>query len=357
MILFRADGNELIGSGHIMRCLAIAESAIAIGEKCIFVLSDDNFKEKIAQSGHETIILNSDYKNLESEIVEFTNILKARSPQIVIVDSYFVTNNYLTHLHSASKDINSKLLYIDDICSFAYPCDILLNYNIYAEDLKGSYKNLYSKANVPTPNMLLGIKYVPLRKEFRNLPTRRIPRKKENADSILISTGGSDPTHMSLSLIEAIKAIPKSYNYKFHFLIGPKNSDIKTIQEACLSMPNIILHINAQNISAIMCSCDVAISAAGSTLYELCATQTPTIAYAIAENQILSLMKFNQLGISKTFTMQKNTNNANSLIQEAINLCQNFTIRVQMIQKSNNYIFPKESVNIFIKINNLTKPV
>ncbi|MCR5607829.1 MAG: hypothetical protein K6G26_02035, partial [Lachnospiraceae bacterium] len=67
MIVFRADGNTLIGLGHIMRCLSIADSFTNIGKTCTFVTSDNELNNIIVNRGYENIILNSKYNNLDTE--------------------------------------------------------------------------------------------------------------------------------------------------------------------------------------------------------------------------------------------------------------------------------------------------
>lgn len=272
MVIFRADGNAGVGSGHVMRCLSIANAARQAGEDCIFVTASDDFEAVITAQGHRNYILNTDYRDLESE--DFLPALSPYAPSVLFVDSYFVSAGYLGRLKQQCKESGTRLVYIDDVLAFPYPCDILLNYNIYGKD--ADYKELYSDRQIP--QLLLGTMYAPLRTEFQNPAVRVV---KERAGSIFVSTGGADPEHMAVELVRAARR----RDYTFHVVVGSLNSDKERIRQLSDGYDNIVLHENVTSMSSLMQACDVAISAAGSTLYELCATQTPTVTYVLADNQ------------------------------------------------------------------------
>lgn len=286
MVIFRADGNAGLGSGHVMRCLSIANAARQAGQDCIFVTASDDFEAMITAQGHRNYILNTDYRDLESE--NFLPALSPYAPSALFVDSYFVSAGYLDRLGRQCKESGTRLVYIDDVLAFPYPCDILLNYNIYGKE--ADYKGLYSGRR--TPRFLLGTMYAPLRTEFGNPSVRVV---KERADSIFVSTGGADPEHMAVELVRAARR----QNYTFHVVIGSLNRDKERIRQLSDGYDNIVLHENVTSMSSLMQACDVAISAAGSTLYELCATQTPTITYVLADNQKPGAEGFASLGIMK----------------------------------------------------------
>lgn len=284
MIVFRADGNPALGAGHIMRCLAIADAAKADGETCLFVTASNDLETAIKKHGHECLILNTYYSDMESE-----NIVKALGvyrPSAIFVDSYYVTENYLGNLHNYCKERQCALVYIDDVYSFPYPCDILLNYNIYAD--ADRYLKIYEGKKCP--KLLIGTSYAPLRNEFRRLGERNINSQAQN---IFVSTGGADIGHLSVALINAAK----SEAYNFHFVVGSMNPDKSLIYNLSDGFDNIIIHENVARMSELMLLCDTAISAAGSTLYELCAAGTPSVTYILADNQIPGAEGFSSHGV------------------------------------------------------------
>lgn len=192
------------------------------------------------------------------------------------------------------------LVYIDDVLAFPYPVDCLINYNIYGPDRKKEYEEMYLEAmgtlSGSCPHFLLGPDFAPLRAEFGNLPDRTVSHQAKN---IFISTGGGDCEHFSMRMAEDI--IKKGLFARFHFqlIIGAMNQDFPVIREMTDNLPNITLYHNVTNMKEIMSSCDVAVSAAGSTLYELCATQTPVITYILADNQIPGAEGFERHGVLK----------------------------------------------------------
>ena len=196
-IFIRADANTDLGMGHVMRCLSIADAIRNAGLKVIFIIADEDIAYSIIKDrGYNVIALHTDYRKTESELAYWPFDMIS-SDDCVIVDSYFVTLNYLNVLR---KKI--RLVYIDDMAAFPYPCDVLINYNNYAS--LQTYKNLYNSQSLP--ELLLGVSYAPLRKMFRNVPRKIQPEKVEN---ILISTGGADFLHLALKFIKS--DLPKNF--------------------------------------------------------------------------------------------------------------------------------------------------
>lgn len=318
MIIFRADGNPQIGAGHIMRCLSIANKAKDIGENCLFIISSDHFQNVIKDNGHKIVNLKSDYSRMEPG--EILPALDAYEPSAVFVDSYFVTEKYLSDLHAKCRKNKSALVYVDDRCTSPYSCDFLLNYNVFAR--RDDYEKLYS--GDVKPIFLLGSSYAPLRKEFHDNDSRIVLLKAEN---IFVSTGGADSEHLTVDIVEKATEATK---FAFHFVVGMMNPDRIKIMEMADECKNIIVHENVKRMDTLMQSCDVAISAAGSTLYELCATQTPTITYVLADNQIPAAEEFDVRGIMKNcgdIRVLGNKELASKLVEDAVSLADNYEER------------------------------
>lgn len=271
MIMFRADGNSSIGSGHIMRCLSIADALKKKSKNSIFIVSDKSMKNTITSRGYECIVLGTDYKNMESEFDSLPLLIKDYSCETVVVDSYYVTKNYLKSLRELTKTV-----YIDDVFSFAYPCDILINYNIYAD--KALYEDLYAKEGMTAPQMLLGPSYAPLREIYSDIRPKEI---HEDVNEVLVLTGGSDPLHIAVSLLKEIPDTPH-----FTFVVGLLSADYAEITELASKKKNVTIQGPVENLKGLMEKADVAISAAGSTQYELCAMGVPCVNYAFADNQL-----------------------------------------------------------------------
>ena len=290
MFLFRADGNEKVGTGHIMRCLSIADSLKRKGEESVFVSADDKMKTLIEKRGYECIVLHTSFDNMEAELPALKELAAFKSASVVIIDSYYVTDSYFSLIGEGKKTV-----YIDDRTSDAFETDVLINYNVFADPEK--YKNIYKNENIKEPEFILGPEYAPLRKEFGIKKERGI---KENADNILIMTGGADPTHVAPKLAQKIidDTDPKALSdIRFHFVIGSMSTDYEKMAElGDRSYGKIELHRNVTDMKSLMEGCDMAVSAAGSTLYELCACAVPTVTYVLADNQIPAEKAFLERG-------------------------------------------------------------
>ena len=296
MILFRADANQNIGLGHIMRCLSIADAMSAISNSTIlprgkqdikFVLADDQTSDLIKDRGYEPIILHTDYRVMDSEIEKWTELEDSIDADLLIVDSYFVTEHYLSWL----REEVGRVCYLDDVLSFPYPTDILINYNAYANE--SDYQELYERCE-QKPEFILGVKYAPLRSSFIGVERRE---QREEVKDVLLSTGGSDELHIALSFVKYLcDQQPDGRTY--HILLGAMNQDKPVIREMAEKMDNIILHENVADMKSLICSMDLIISAAGSTLYEICACGVPLITFSTADNQVPGAEAFENLGLA-----------------------------------------------------------
>lgn len=333
MLVFRSDGNQNIGSGHIMRCISIADAAVRRGQECLFLTAGDEFGSTIASHGHKNIVLNTEYNHMEQGLSRLFSILTEvehrDSLEAVVVDSYQVTWQYLNQLREFCREKGARLVYLDDVLSFAYPCDLLVNYNIYGPDC--DYASLYRGTKLPV--MLLGTRYAPLRAEFQNLPARVV---REDGKVILVSTGGADFEHLTIHILrEIFSRIEALRGYEFHFIVGAMNEDVGEIQSLAKqhvkeSGAHVVLHSNVANMQELMGEADVAISAAGSTLYELCATNTPTITYILADNQIPGAEGFSRHGVLKNIgdvRVLGARKLSELLIDSAVGLCKDYRSR------------------------------
>ncbi len=306
MIFFRSDANAQIGSGHVMRCLSIADAIKRKKEECLFVLADKTFQPLIESRGYDVYILNSDYRDTDGEFEDLKNAVKSYCPEMVIVDSYFVTANYLQKL----KEL-ACLGYIDDLASFAYPVDVLVNYNIYGPDI--DYRKLYFDENIACPRLLLGASYAPLREMFRNISRRK---QNETVKDIFISTGGADPAHLSLKIADYVT---QESSYNWHFLVGTMNPDYEKINMIAGKNKNVHIHYNVKDMKSLICSCDLVISAAGSTMYEVAACGVPMVTYVLADNQIPGAETFAKLGLAVSCGDLRNKDNAVRILMGSVN--------------------------------------
>lgn len=280
MILIRADANEHIGTGHVMRCLSIACSFAKIGEQVLFVTADHRGDSLILQNGFSSICLNSEWTDLDGELDALRMLIEKEHPSLLLVDSYYVTERYLESLSKFVRNV-----YLDDLNLAKWNVDALINYNIFSSVFD------YTAYEGTRTKVLLSPKYAPLRDEFRGCPKHQI----KGVTDILVSAGGADPERITEKIIKDV--CPEFQNISFHFIVGALNPRLETIKKLAEDRENAVIHINEKHMADLMKYCDIAVSAAGTTLYELCATGIPTIIYTLADNQIVATEQFYTQGI------------------------------------------------------------
>jgi UDP-2,4-diacetamido-2,4,6-trideoxy-beta-L-altropyranose hydrolase len=290
----RAEGGSKIGMGHIMRTLVLAKE-LSLKNEVFYICKDSMANKsgifKIKKSGFKVII----FKENILEILSNINI------DILITDSYDVSEKYFLE----TKNIVKYTVYIDDINSFDYPVDLIINQNINAEDFH--YNQKYK---------LLGLKYLMIREEFRNLPEKHINKYVKD---IMITMGGSDTVNFTKTLLEWIKDL----DFKFHIVIGPSFQDVNYFKSMHFS--NMKFYFDA-NMVDIMKKCDIAISASGSSMYELLASGVPSLSVIMADNQISISKKLDDMNISESLSWY-NKLNIDTFIDRLNNLCNNYNLR------------------------------
>lgn len=272
-ILLRTDGGPQIATGHIMRCLSIAEALRRAGAEAEFAVADETGAEILASFQPEekpfpVHILRSDYRNPETELAALTALLAGRC-DCLLIDSYFVTAGYLAALRPLVRTA-----YIDDLTAFDYPVDLVINYDFAPP------KDAYQTAS----EVLTGSAYTPLRSQFRGL----CPCIREQADRLLLSTGGTDDYGVAGNLLQELLSRPECTGWQFHVLTGPMHRHRAELEALAASHPAVRLHEGVRHMAVLMAGCDLAVSAAGTTLYELCAAGLPAVSFTMADNQLVT---------------------------------------------------------------------
>lgn len=289
-IVIRADGGTSIGMGHVMRCLSLARAFKKNGHEVYFFSKLSGGIDVIESQGFSVIRLEDSV--LENEVYAVTSLLKEYKIDILIVDSYNVSENYFISLRQQVD----KLVYIDDENKMDIPVDVVINGNLTAEYLE--YRK-YDDAQI----LLLGPEYNLIRDEFKDMSARII---KGNVASVMITTGGSDSFNLTKKLLDVILKDDRFSKLEFNILVGNGFTNVNELIELSKihtrirlfsnQMVNRYTEISYSSIVNLMLTSDVAISAGGSTLYELAACGTPTLAFILAENQSILVEKMAELG-------------------------------------------------------------
>ncbi len=262
----------------MMRCLSVARAFENKGENLLFVTADHKGDSLINQQGFQTVCLDSEWSDPKNEKID--SVIEKYHPDLILVDSYFVTEQYMENL---SKKVCTA--YFDDLNAHCWKVNYIINYNIFASVFD------YSSYVGTSTKLLLNPQYAPMRDEFKNCSAHKI----KDVTDILFSAGGSDPERVTEKVLSAI--CPKMPGVRFHLIVGALNPRLGEIKMLSDNLENVALHINERHMSDLMNTCDVAVAAAGMTLYELCATGLPTLTYTLADNQLVAAEQFNKQGI------------------------------------------------------------
>lgn len=272
MIWIRADANSKIGTGHVMRCLSVATALKECGEEVLFLTADDSAVTLLKDKQQDYVVLHTDFDKMEEEYAILETLAKQCEPDLCLIDSYYVTSEYLAHMGELCR-----IAYMDDVFTFPYAVDILINYNIYGDLLP--YHENPGKADM---RFLLGTTYAPLRKEFCEGKRKNI---QDSVESILITTGGSDSYNLAGQILKEVLADGETAAFCYHVVSGSFNMHLAALQKLAKEHSNIEIHQNVTNMAELMQICDIAITAGGSTMYELCAMGVPIICFSFVENQ------------------------------------------------------------------------
>ena len=291
-LIIRADATSQIGTGHIMRCIALAQAWQDRGGHVTFLshCKNDKLRHRIIHEGSHFEPIHKPYPDpldLDQTIQKLSSIKKDRSSDVwLVLDGYHFNPDYQKYIIESGH----KLLVIDDNNHHPhYHAHILLNQNIHAPELKYS-------CNIDTVQ-LLGTKFVLLRKEFLKYKNwkRKISYK---ANKILVTMGGADPDNVTLKVIKALNMIADP-DFEIKIIVGPANMNIESLQkELSLSLFTYSLLSNAENMSSLMAWSDLAVSAGGITCWELLFMGLPIVILITAENQKRVAEELHTLGVA-----------------------------------------------------------
>jgi len=317
------EGGKNIGFGHITRCLSLYQSFKKRGILPKFIINGDDNIEYLLKNVNYQIFNWLDERNKLFEIIKDTDI--------AIIDSYLADSSFYIQISNLVK----TPVYIDDNKRLDYPKGIVLNGNIHAETLN------YPKKKGAT--YLLGTKYTPLRKEFWEIPEKKI---KEKIESIMVTFGGDDVKNMTPKILQFLN---NEYpNLKKNVIIGKSFNNIDEIKKEADYNTKLIYHPNAQKIREIILESDIAISAGGQTLNELARIGVPTIGVCIVDNQLESIKEWSKISFLK-YAGWYNESNIIEKIKNSIKILEDAKVRKNTSKIGIKFIDGKGSLRI-IKI-------
>lgn len=272
-LLVRCDASVAIGTGHAMRCLALAQAWQDAGGRAVFSMAQATpaVEERLQREKMKVVPLKAE-PGLADDAQQTVVLARENQACWVVVDGYCFSADYQTAL----KDAGLKVLFIDDNGHAGhYSADIVLNQNAHAGE------SLYRSREVST-KLLLGPRFAVLRREFAAWRRwkREIPKTARN---VLVTMGGSDPDNLTAKVIEGIRQLANP-ELETAILVGGSNPHLPAV-EAAAKKDSMRVILNAGNIPELMAWADVAVAGAGTTFWEICFLGLPAMLLALAENQ------------------------------------------------------------------------
>jgi UDP-2,4-diacetamido-2,4,6-trideoxy-beta-L-altropyranose hydrolase len=340
-LIIRVDANTQMGTGHLMRCLALAQAWKDTGGKVTFITAcqSSDLLKRPREEDFELHVLSHPYSDA-GDWAHTKDILAAHPSAWVVLDGYHFDEAYQQRV----KDAEYQLLVIDDMAHLKhYYADIVLNQNLHAEQLHYSCE--------PYTRLLLGTRYVLLRREFLNWRNwkREIP---EVAQRALVTLGGSDPENHTLKVIQAFQEVYMP-DLEVTVVIGVNNPHACVLEQAAKqSCIPIRLVRDAKNMPGLMAGADVAVSGGGTTTWELLFMGTPALFLMLASNQrhIVEYIEYEKLGKNSG---QAGDVSSESLAEAITSLAKAFNLRIAISRKARQIV---DGQGVQRVVNSMQKP-
>jgi UDP-2,4-diacetamido-2,4,6-trideoxy-beta-L-altropyranose hydrolase len=259
-ILIRADSSATIGTGHVMRCLVLANTYK--NSKVVFATQNlqGNVNYKITQAAYEYVVLQTNSFHELQQTIDTLNI------DMLVIDHYGIDYEYEKKIKIQNPHLHITVL--DDTYE-KHCCDTLINHNIYADTTR------YADKVPKNCRLLCGSKYTLLRNEFKTLA------KGAKKYDVFVAMGGSDPQNLSFQIVNLLQ----NYGLKIALVSTKANMHLKQLQEFVKIHNNIELFVDTSQVATLMSASKFAIVSASSLLNEIYYLNLPFIAVQTAQNQ------------------------------------------------------------------------
>ena len=328
---FRADASLQIGTGHVMRCITLADALHKRGAKSSFLCRphSGHLLDLICQRGHTAIELGPADESFTAPAkpahaqwlgtewaLDAEQTKQALSDQLVdwlVVDHYALDYRWEQDL----APYCAKLMVIDDLADRLHVCDLLLD-QTFGRDAE-SYHTL-----VPADcRLLCGSQYALLRPEFAALRKQSLQRRaKPTVKELLVNMGGVDKDNATARVLDELRGCTLPANCRITVVMGGAAPWLDEVKTKIQDMPwrTRILE-NVDNMAQLMANSDLAIGAAGATSWERCCLGLPSIVLTIAENQRLIMLQLSMADavLEINFSSSNHDQQLNHAIEKCIN--------------------------------------
>ena len=290
-LLIRADASPEIGTGHVMRCRALAHAwQAAGGGQVIFAMAAAKgaapaLERLLRGEGAELLFVPHPPGSLED--AQYTaRAAAAAGARWIVADGYAFDEQYQRTVRGTTQ----RLVVVDDYGhTERYPADLVLNQNL------GAAAALYPDLG-PCTRLLLGTRYTLLRREFWPWrgEQRQVPARAEN---VLVTMGGGDADNVTLRVLEALASCEATLRVRA--VAGASNPHLDRLREAADARAGVELLHSVEDMPSLMAWADMAVSAAGVTCWELAFMGVPTVLLVLADNQRPSAENAHEAGVAQ----------------------------------------------------------
>lgn len=301
-VAFRTDASLQIGTGHVMRCLTLADALLAAGIQCHFICRahPGSLIEQIRQLGFPVSVLPApaiaevphiDGPGVSSQPIHAAWLgvdwsTDSEQTKVCLGDTvvdWLIVDHYAldARWEQAVRPLCRKLMVIDDLVDRPHDCDLLLDQSLSRD--AGDYSPL-----VPDGcTVLAGAHYALLRPEFADLRKDSLRRRiNPQLKHLLITMGGVDQADATGKVLEALLECSLPADMRITVVMGPHAPWLERVQLLAKQMPQVTqVKVNVNNIAELMVESDFAIGAAGTTSWERCCMGLPMLIVVLAENQ------------------------------------------------------------------------
>ena len=341
-ILFRLDAGPNIGLGHLQRSLSLATALRLSGISCGFMVNDDlTCYELIHKNGFPVSGVLSTESWTEDDVEQTLEAALVTRCRAVLVDNHEAGTSYLANLGTTGLPVIAR----DDLALYPFPCQMVVNGNANAMELP------YRSSSGDT-SFLLGLRYLVLRPEFWNQPV-----KVPNASvlNVLVILGGTDSLNLMPKLLQLLDEVGGEFTVTA--VIGPYFQDSEALKIVVKNAKRSIKLVpSPTTVYELMTTADLAISAAGQTLYELAAAGCPTVAFGVAANQLGQLESLASSGLLLSSGSAEKDEVILLIKQAVVRLMSDVSTRSNMVMQGQKLVDGKGAMRVACKIAKILSP-
>ena len=317
-VLFRVDSGLQIGSGHVARCLTLADAITQEGGIAQFVcrehpghlgnwISSRGFRlhllpipDQVSTTIKHPTLQRPNYQDWLGASAR-TDAQQTRQAVAECQFDWLVTDHYGIDAtwERAMIDRCSRILAIDDLANRDHVADLLVDQNVHAKPSTRYASRLPSQCE-----QLLGPKYAILRPEFAQFRERSAASDSKAPKRLMLFMGGMDEHNVTTGVLRSLAELPCRIEYEVHVILGGSNPHREIVDQACESLRDqwdcpVHLHVQVSQMAELMASMDLAIAAGGTNTWERCCLGIPTGIISVAENQTAVARHLDSMGVAK----------------------------------------------------------